>query len=251
MRNATLDLANHKTVLAAYVGSEKSLWKEVSKGDIVAVSGLQSIWGKSIDTVTKLETPNSKAVPVPGKTSVEPTALASTAKSHSYNPSSSEALLSALQGGGAKYDWVEVHLHGLANPDARAEKGKTALEHAAMNGDIKIVKLLLKWGANIHLKDEGGQTPFFAACAFGHLEIAELLAEKGAKTDEPNIYGSTPLIIASLTGRTAVVKFLLDKGASVNTRDRLGNTPLLAATKNSLKPQPAIIKMLEERGEKE
>jgi Ankyrin repeats (many copies)/Ankyrin repeat len=247
-----LYLANYKTGGDGNVGSEKSLWKEVNRADIVAVSGIQSIWGQSIDTLAKLQASDSKNVPVPAKAVMEPTARTSAAKSRPYNPSSDEALLSEVQNrGGGKLVDVEVHLNGLANPNARAKDGKTALEHAAMNGNVQIVELLLKWGANIHLKDEQGDTTFFTACAFGNLDIAELLAEKGANIDEPNIYGTTPLIIASLTGRTSVVKFLLDKGANVDTRDGLGNTPLLAAKKKALKPQPEIMKLLEERGAKE
>jgi ankyrin repeat protein len=267
-----LYLANYKTVGDGNVGSEKPVWKEVSKGDIVAVSGVQSIWGQSIHSVTQPQLVNSDP-PLTSSATIESANPIPHEKASSQKLSTNKLLLRAIKRGesslvelflrhGADVNGRDKegsvplglsqgHLDLAANYNTSTREGTTPLEYAAMKGNIEVVKLLLLNGANIHLKDEGGETPFFTACAFGHSDIAELLAEKGANIDEPNIYGTTPLIIASLTGRTAVVKFLLDKGANVNTRDGLGNTPLSAAKKMSLKPQPEIVKLLEERGAKE
>ncbi len=210
---SVLELANFETSIY----TSEPVWKEVEKGDVVAVSGVQSIFGQAIHTVIKPPAPASEIASVESKTDMEPTDHTSAAQSSSQKANNDKLLLSASE-----------------------------------TGDFFLAALVVRQGADVNVKDKDGRgTAFLLACAFGHWNIAELLEKKGAKIDEPNIYGTTPLIIASLAGKTAVVKFLLNKGANVNARDKLGNTPLLAAKKKSLKPQPEIVKLLEERGAQE
>lgn len=227
---------------------DESVWKEVNEGNVVIVSGVQTILGQSIDTVTKTSFPGSATAPT-FQVESETMNRSSAVPSSSQQSARDEALINAVKG--ERFQGVDWSIYQGGNVNARGRRGTTALQYAAMNGGLNILKLLLGKGARIDLKDETGDTALFFACAFGHLDIAELLAEKGAKIDEANANGMTPLIVASLTGRTDVVKFLLDKGAEVNTRDRKGTTALVAAKKQSLRPQPEVVKLLEERGAEE
>lgn len=50
--------------------------------------------------------------------------------------------------------------------------GMAALHEAVLSGNLDCVKLLVKYGADIHQKDENGWTPLHMACSDGHADIA-------------------------------------------------------------------------------
>lgn len=47
-----------------------------------------------------------------------------------------------------------------------------ALHEAVLTGNLDCVKLLVKYGADIHQKDENGWTPLHMACSDGYTDIA-------------------------------------------------------------------------------
>ncbi|CAG8884527.1 unnamed protein product, partial [Penicillium egyptiacum] len=57
--------------------------------------------------------------------------------------------------------------------------------NASVNGDPKIVRLLLDHGANVDCQNKNGWTPINAAADEGFLEIVELLIKKGADFEIP------------------------------------------------------------------
>lgn len=65
--------------------------------------------------------------------------------------------------------------HG-APPNARQERGWTAIHEAAQNGDKAMVELLLKHGADRLLANDDGTRPVDLAAKNGHIAIAELLS---------------------------------------------------------------------------
>jgi hypothetical protein len=241
----TLEVLNFETSWGK-IWSSEPVWREVQRGDTVTLSGVQSVLGQSIDAVTGPKARVSETSEVASKSSGGLTDRTSTGVPSPKNTTHDNDLLRAIESGDVAM--ARVCLARGASPNASTRGEATALQCTAIKGDAGIIKLLLRKGANLDLKNDGGSTAFFLACAFGNLNAAELLAREGAKIDEPNLDGSTPLIIASLSGRTEVVKFLVENGASLNTRDSYGNTPLLAAERKSLRPQPDLVKLLEERG---
>ncbi|PKU30815.1 protein disulfide-isomerase [Limosa lapponica baueri] len=50
--------------------------------------------------------------------------------------------------------------------------GMAALHEAVLTGNLDCVKLLVKYGADIHQKDENGWTPLHMACSDGYADIA-------------------------------------------------------------------------------
>lgn len=50
--------------------------------------------------------------------------------------------------------------------------GLAALHEAVLSGNLECVKLLVKYGADIHQRDETGWTPLHIACSDGYPDIA-------------------------------------------------------------------------------
>ena len=55
----------------------------------------------------------------------------------------------------------------------------TALHMAATHGYVKIVKMLIERGADLHSCDNDMMTPLHFACQEGNTEIVQMILEKG------------------------------------------------------------------------
>ena len=94
--------------------------------------------------------------------------------------------------------------------DARVgERGATSLCLAAIEGNVRALKALLKGGANHALADTGGATPLYEAASHGHLECLQVLLEAGADTSAADRLGNTPLIGAVINRHVECVRALL------------------------------------------
>lgn len=72
------------------------------------------------------------------------------------------------------------------NINAKNKKGLTALHMACQLGAVKVVKALVKAGANLDLQDNSGNTPLHTALTNGQNECAEALVKGHAATSIPN-----------------------------------------------------------------
>ena len=63
----------------------------------------------------------------------------------------------------------------------KSAAGWTALHYAAVNGDIELVKYLIRYGANVNKSTGEGSTPLFLAKLGNHEEVVQLLKKAGAK----------------------------------------------------------------------
>lgn len=82
-------------------------------------------------------------------------------------------------------------------------KDSTALGWAAHNGHIKMVKALIKKGANVNSPDSFGNTPLHWALFNYHHQVAEILIAHGANQLTQNKNGLTPKQFASIRQRLA------------------------------------------------
>lgn len=118
-----------------------------------------------------------------------------------------------------KHDPGLVDLPGLA--------GRTALMAASFRGDLPIVDLLLRAGADPRAQDPRGVHALQLAAAGGHKEVVlRLLSEDPLLIDLPGTFGHTALMDAASFGRSGVVELLLNRGASTTARDAWGLTGL-------------------------
>ncbi|XP_037072516.1 protein phosphatase 1 regulatory subunit 27-like [Pollicipes pollicipes] len=58
--------------------------------------------------------------------------------------------------------------------------GLTALHQAALDGNLPVVRILVRFGADVNCRDEDSWTPLHAACSMGHHHVARFLVESGA-----------------------------------------------------------------------
>ncbi|ACE06554.1 hypothetical protein Aasi_1229 [Candidatus Amoebophilus asiaticus 5a2] len=124
-------------------------------------------------------------------------------------------------------------------------KEKYLLHAAVENGQLAVVKMFLKKGANIQAKDVEGKSPLHLAARAGHLEIAKLLLEKGADTEARNSYGNSPLHSATKNGQLEIAKLLLESGADIEAKGEYDISPLGYAVHYN---HPEVAKLLIEHG---
>lgn len=154
-----------------------------------------------------------------------------------------EALIEKVVADALTEKGVDVH---TADKD-----GITPLHLAAKNGQIEMVKFLIKRGANVNAQSAVNKlTPLHcAAVRKNNKEIIEILIKKGANVNALDESKNTPLHSASAEGHNScqeVIKTLIKNGANVNAKNKDGWTPLHVAA--SYFSSERIIETLIERG---
>lgn len=114
----------------------------------------------------------------------------------------------------------EANINANINAGPANESGRTALQAAAENGHLDLVKILVATGAAINAPHApiSGRTALQAAAESGHLDIVGFLLGKGANVNAHagRHAGVTALYTAARSGYTEIVKLLLDNDADVN-----------------------------------
>jgi len=109
-------------------------------------------------------------------------------------------------------------------------RGETALQCAAIKGNIRLVRKLLRLGADPNCKDNAGWTPLHEACNRGNSSVAQLLIKAGSYINVPGMFKETPLHDAARNGHYKVVKLLVASGADVTALNDNKKTPLEVAS---------------------
>ncbi|EAY14998.1 ankyrin repeat protein, putative [Trichomonas vaginalis G3] len=110
------------------------------------------------------------------------------------------------------------------------QNGNTPLIISSLFDKQEVVKYLISAGADKEAKNKDGNTPLSIATKEGHLEVVKYLISVGANKEVKDKDGNTLLIIATKGGRLEVVKYLISIGADKEVKDKDGNTPLIEAS---------------------
>ncbi|XP_034947307.1 putative ankyrin repeat protein RF_0381 [Chelonus insularis] len=126
-----------------------------------------------------------------------------------------------------KYPIVEMLLDHGANVNAQTNEGKITPLHAAVEKDYpNIVKLLLKYNANMNLLDSSNFTPFYLALLKKRKIIIDIFLERDIDINFKNGFGSTPLHISCISADIQIIEKLLSRNVPINCVDRYGRTAL-------------------------
>ncbi len=109
-----------------------------------------------------------------------------------------------------------------------ASGGKTLYE-AVAKGETKLVKTLLKKGADVNAKNTRGVTPLVCAAAGGYEKIVKMLIGGGADVNTAAKDGRRALCIAVARGDSGIVKLLVKAKVDVNIKNGSNSTVLHTA----------------------
>lgn len=120
--------------------------------------------------------------------------------------------------GGDKWDVYDLLDVGV-DVNEKNQRGRDALNYAALARHEAVVIPLLDAGADIHSRDEEGMTALCAACQGGNRNIVKLLLKKGADISVQDTYGRTPVSIATEGGQETLIQLLLNHGIEGHVED--------------------------------
>jgi uncharacterized protein len=101
----------------------------------------------------------------------------------------------------------------------QTKTGESALMLAAFNGDLELVKTLVKRGAQINKPQ---WTPLHYAAANGQLSVVEYLVENHAYIDAESPNNTTPLMMAARHKHITVMRWLAENGADPTYTNQAG-----------------------------
>ena len=104
--------------------------------------------------------------------------------------------------------------------------GHTSLQAASQNGHLDVIKVLLKYSADVEIEDKDGDRAVHHAAFGDEPAVIRLLAQSGADLNARNKRRQTALHIAVNKGHNNVVKTLLELRCHPSLQDSEGDTPM-------------------------
>ncbi|KAI1839713.1 hypothetical protein JX266_014076 [Neoarthrinium moseri] len=120
-----------------------------------------------------------------------------------------------------------VLLQAGAHPDPHLPMGvfrSSPITSASFGGLPDMLRLLLRFGANINAKNPEGRTPLQPATFRQNVECAAILLEMGAKINDLSDNGLTPLLIAIMYNKHAMLRLFLSKHPDCLNYEQLRST---------------------------
>jgi uncharacterized protein len=129
---------------------------------------------------------------------------------------------------------------------AAAAQADPAIVDAAMNGDLKTLKALVRQAVDVDAQRPDGMTALHWAVQRRDLQMMSALLEAGAKHDLTNRTGAKPLYLAAMNADAGAIARLLDAGEDANAVLTAEGETVLMLTSHTGNPQ--TVKLLLDRG---
>jgi ankyrin repeat protein len=134
----------------------------------------------------------------------------------------------------------------LALTGAIAARAEPAIVDAAMNGDLKAARTLVRQTADVDATQPDGMTALLWAVQRRDLAMANLLLDAGADYQLANRTGAKPLYLAAVNGDAAMIARLLEAGEDANAVLTAEGETVLMLTSHTGNPE--AVKLLLARG---
>lgn len=92
------------------------------------------------------------------------------------------------------------------------------------NKNCQELKQISEYDINLNIQDENGDSPLILAIDMKEKKIVKLLLKLGADINYTNSDGQTPLMIAYLNNAQEIAEYLIMKGVDISIKDRWGQT---------------------------
>ncbi|OWF44299.1 uncharacterized protein LOC110458545 [Mizuhopecten yessoensis] len=135
--------------------------------------------------------------------------------------------------------------HGARVNFACGSMSYRCLQVACKKGSLDMVKLLMRYGADVNLEDHNGKQAVHYASEFGRLEILKELHNNNASLSAKDRTDRQAIHYAGIAGSLECVQFLQQEGTHLNVPDRMDKNVLHYA---STAHCPALIRYLVSNG---
>nr|XP_008101141.1 PREDICTED: ankyrin repeat and death domain-containing protein 1B isoform X1 [Anolis carolinensis] len=128
-------------------------------------------------------------------------------------------------------DIMRMLIKAGADQKAKNQEGRNVLHFAAQNNNVRIVDYFIQ---DLHLldlntPDEKGRKPFLLAAEWGHVEMVNELISLNLSTTQKDKDGNTALHLAAKNGHHEVAEVLLGQWEDINEFNEEGETPFYLA----------------------
>ena len=149
---------------------------------------------------------------------------------------------------------IVEHLNLIYPQYVNAISGRagTALHSASREGQVEVVRSLLKCGVDEDARGVNNMSPLHLASVSGYLDVVQCLLDHGADPNSQNYNHRTPFSIAVSAGHLEIARILLERNADIHTQDTDRSIPLhrvlLLHHYNSNGNFPQVVRFLMEHG---
>ncbi|XP_050967210.1 death-associated protein kinase 1 [Labeo rohita] len=140
---------------------------------------------------------------------------------------------------------IDVLMKKGAEIQAFDKTGANAIYYAARHGHVGTLRFLHEKKCPLDIQDKSGETALHVAARYGNVDVVQYLCSIHANPDLVDREQETPLHCAAWHGYSAVARVLCEAGCDVNARNREGESPLLTASARGFKD---IVECLLEHG---
>lgn len=140
---------------------------------------------------------------------------------------------------------IDVLMRKGAEIQALDKSGANAIYYASRHGHVETLKYLHEKKCPLDVQDKSGETALHVAARYGNVDVVQYLCSIHANPDLTDREQETPLHCAAWHGYSPVARALCEARCDVNARNREGESPLLTASARGFRD---IVECLLEHG---